>query len=309
MVRHLGQHVDRPAGQRLGVAALGIGDGIERAPHRIHQGLGIGQTLVFSREFGPFTFGRPKLVELADLPGQALSLEADLVSAIACLRQALGSGLAIGKALGEIGGVKASLGIDHCPGGAGARQALPGMLTMDVEQVIGHFTQLQQGRRAAVDPGPALALGVEGPAQQQRGAIRAHIKARFRASTKSRLLEPAAQRSRRIEFGADFGADRAFTHQAGVASTTERELQRIDQDRLAGACLACQHRETGMELELQRRHDHEVAQRKPPQHASALARVRPRTDPHPRSGPTNNPNAQAHHTTPSYQRSLRRNVA
>ena len=45
-----------------------------------------------------------------------------------------------------------------------------------------------------------------------------------------------------VELGADLGARRAFAHDAGVAAAAERELQRVDQDRLAGAGLAAQHR-------------------------------------------------------------------
>ena len=44
-----------------------------------------------------------------------------------------------------------------------------------------------------------------------------------------------------VELGADLGARRAFAHHAGIGARAQRELQRIDQDRLAGAGLAGQH--------------------------------------------------------------------
>ena len=46
----------------------------------------------------------------------------------------------------------------------------------------------------------------------------------------------------------------------------ERELQRIDQDRLARAGFAGQYREASVELDIERADDHEVAQGQTPQH-------------------------------------------
>ena len=173
---------------------------------------------------------------------------------------------------------------------------------MDVEQVISHLAKLQQSGRAAVDPSSALALCVNGPAQQQHGLVG--------VGTKAGVVQPLRQRAGRVELGADLGARRAFAHQADVASTAKCELQRVDQDRLASAGFTRQHRKAGMELKLQRRHDDEIAQRESPQHRSGLALKQPwpgqrhRMGQRPRrcgSGP--------HQTTPSYQRSLRRKVA
>ena len=111
------------------------------------------------------------------------------------------------------------------------------MLAVDVDEVLGGLAQLRDGRRAAVDPGAALALGVDRPAQQQAPGIVGH-----------RLSKPAsashgAEARRSVELGADLGPRRALAHDAGIAAAAERQLQRIHQDRLAGAGLAGQDRE------------------------------------------------------------------
>jgi hypothetical protein len=85
---------------------------------------------------------------------------------------------------------------------------------------------------------------------------------------RSRPRRARRERRRRVEFGADLGPRRAFAHHAGVAAAAQRELQRIDQDGLAGTGLTREHRETGVELDLQRRDDDEVAQGQTAQHAA-----------------------------------------
>ena len=63
------------------------------------------------------------------------------------------------------------------------------------------------------------------------------------------LGEPALPGSWNVELGRQLGALGAFAHHAGVAAAAEQELERIDQDRLAGAGLAGEHGEAGAELE------------------------------------------------------------
>ena len=118
--------------------------------------------------------------------------------------------------------------------------------------------------RAAVDPGAALALRVDRPAQQQPAGVAG-------VGVEAGVVEPGGERRRRVELGADLGARRAFAHHAGVAAAAERELQRVDQDRLAGAGLAGQHREAGAELDLERVDDDEVAEREAVQHGQACS--------------------------------------
>jgi hypothetical protein len=152
------------------------------------------------------------------------------------------------------------------------------VLAVDVDQALAQLAQLADGGRAAVDPGAALALGVDTAAQQQRS---------FAVIVEAGLGQPGGQRPWAVELGGDLGARRALAHHAGVGAVAERELQRVDQDGLAGARLAGQRGEAGLQLQLECRHDDDVAQRQAAQH-----------QPFPVPG-----------SAPSFQCSLRRSVA
>ena len=52
-----------------------------------------------------------------------------------------------------------------------ARQPLPGVLAVDVDELVGRLAQLRDRRAAAVDPRPALALRVDRPAQQHAAGV------------------------------------------------------------------------------------------------------------------------------------------
>src|SRR5204862_6628964 len=73
---------------------------------------------------------------------------------------------------------------------------------------------------------------------------------------------------RRVEFGGDLATRRALAHHAGVAAAAERELQRIDEDRLAGTGFAGEHREAVGPLDLERTDDDEIAKGESSEHFS-----------------------------------------
>ena len=258
VVGHAAQLVDGAEGQRLGIG-VGIGHAVERAAHGVHQRLGVGQALVFAGQPGPFAVAGRQLVQFGDLPGQALTLAQQLVTALAGLGQRLLGGPAGGEARRDLGAADARQAVEQRPRAGRPGEALPGVLAVDVEQVVGGFTQLCHRGGAAVDPGAALALGVDGAAQQQR--LSAAI-----GAVEPGVLQPAAQCRRGVELGAQLGACGAFAHHAGIAPAAQHQLQRIDQDRLARAGLAGQHREAGVEFQVERRHDDEIAQGQAPQH-------------------------------------------
>mmetsp|Transcript_4846 Transcript_4846/g.17211 ORF Transcript_4846/g.17211 Transcript_4846/m.17211 type:complete len:524 (+) Transcript_4846:2418-3989(+) len=156
---------------------------------------------------------------------------------------------------GQRGAVQAGEGVQQLAHRGRAGQALPGVLTVDVEQMVGQLAQLGQCGGTAVDPGAALAAAVDHAAQQQ-GVV--HVKAG--------LVQPAAQMQRQVELGTDLGLGRALAHHAGVAAPAQGQLQRVDQDGLAGAGLAGQHGKAGIELEFERRHDDKVFEAEMPQH-------------------------------------------
>ena len=76
-------------------------------------------------------------------------------------------------------------------------------------------------------------------------------------------------RCEQIERRGDLGALGAGAHDLGAGAAARQQLQRIDDDGLAGAGLAGEHREPGLQFELDRVDDREVANLQVGQHACA----------------------------------------
>ncbi len=203
--------------------------------------------------------GREPL-EFADLPVQALALAQQLGLACGRVVQGIGRAFPGGMGCAEFGRIEAGKAVEQRAHRGSAGQALPGVLAVDVDQVLGDLAQLRHGGTAAVDPGPALALRVDRAAQQQGAVIVAGIGA------EAGFVEPGLQAGRTVEFGADLGPSCALAHHAGIAAAAQRELQRVDQDRLAGAGFAGQGGKPAVELDLEFVDDHEIAQGEAAQH-------------------------------------------
>jgi hypothetical protein len=246
--RHPGQQVDRPRGERVG-ADVAVRHGVEGTARGVDQRLAVRQALVLGVQFVPFIGTGRELVQLADLPSEPLALALQLALLGARAGQRFAGCLPARPQAGQRGRLGAGLRVQQRSYRGRPGEALPGMLTMDVDQVVGRLVQLRNRGGAAVDPGAAAALGIDRAAQKQRAV-----------GLEARLVEPAGQRCGRVELGADLGSRGAFAHDAGVAAAAERQLQRIDEDGLACAGFAGEHREACIEIELERGHDDEVAQ-------------------------------------------------
>ena len=130
---------------------------------------------------------------------------------------------------------------------------------MDVDEQVGRLAQLRDRRTAAVDPRAALALRVDRSAQQHAAGVAG-------IGVEAGVGEPRRERGRDVELGAHLGTRGPFSHDAGVAAAAERELERVDEDRLAGAGLPAQHRQPRREVDLERVDDDEVADGEAMQH-------------------------------------------
>jgi len=167
--------------------------------------------------------------------------------------------------------IHARLLVEQRAHGCRAREALPGVLAMDLHQVFGRLAQLRHGGTAAVDPGSAAALLIHSAPQQEQAF----------GCFEAGLVQPVGQRCGAVELRAHLRTGRTFAHAQRIGPGPEHELQRVHEDRLACARLAREHREAAPEVEFEPVHEHEITQREPAQHQA----------------------------TPSYQRSLRRSVA
>jgi len=140
----------------------------------------------------------------------------------------------------------------------GTQQRMVGVLAVDVGEPLAGRTQLRQRHRAAIDPRPAAPAGIDRAAQDQPPLV----------GVQRLLLQPARKSVGigQVELRGHLGALTPGAHHGRVAAATERQPQRIEQNRLAGAGLAGQRTEAGAEFELESVDDDEVTDGQAAQH-------------------------------------------
>ncbi len=116
---------------------------------------------------------------------------------------------------------------------AGIDQSTSVVLAVDLDQRRAQRLQRLHADRLVVDEGAGAAVGELHAAQNQRLVGR---DVAFGQQGARRMLR------RKLEHRGDLALLRALTHQRGVAAAAERQRERVEQDRLAGAGLAGQHR-------------------------------------------------------------------
>jgi len=245
--------------QRLrGAVEQGAGTGfvfaqaVQRRLRRLQQRLRVRQPPVLQVELFPFAGQRGQALELGELPLQAFALLLQLALLCARLLEAALRGAPVAPELAQGACVDAGVVVEQLAHGLGPRQALPGVLAVDVEQQLTQLAQLGRAGGAAVDPSAAAALGVE-LALEPQGLARFALEAL--------LGQPLAGRRRGLEFGHHLGACRALAHHRGVGARAQRQLQGVDEDRLAGPGLAGEHGKASLQIQFQFAHDHKIAQR------------------------------------------------
>ena len=232
----------------------------------------MGQAGVLGVQLGPLVFARAQSVQFTHLPLQSFALLVQRIALGSRLFQRLQCPAPGVPRCRQRREVQAGLRVQQCAHGGRPRQALPGVLAVDLHQVLAGLSQLAHRGAAAVDPGPALALGVDGAPHQQAAA----------RGVETGFLHPACQGDGQFELGDDFCTRSAFAHHARLTAAAQGQLQGIDEDGLAGTGFARQHREARADVQVQRVDDDEVLQGDALEHG---------------------------YTTPSYHLSLRRSVA
>ena len=170
-------------------------------------------------------------------------------------------------------GGEAAVGVQQHPLLLRRRQGLVRMLAVQVHQRPADRRELRQRRGPAVDPGAASALRVQRPPQQQRAVV----------AGEPLLVQPGARRRvvDDVERRGEFRPFRAGTQLPQLEAIAQQQRQRVEQDRLAGAGFPGQRGEARPQLEVERVHDDEVANRKQAQHGrredAALQRGAPAT--------------------------------
>ena len=216
-----------------------LGQQVQRLLRALDQAGRMRQPAVFVADIGPFAFARRELFQLAELPLEALALEQHVLRValefFALPRQRAPLPVGGGDRLHVF--LQAGLRIEQLALRIGFQQGLVRMLAMDVDQHFADLAQLRDGGGHAIDEGFRAAAVVDHAAQQHRAV----------AGVEFILGQPGLQyrRQRAGELGADVGLGRALAHHAGVSPPAQRQRQRVDQDRFAGAGLAGEHRKPG----------------------------------------------------------------
>ena len=152
------------------------------------------------------------------------------------------------------------------------QQRLVRVLAVHVEEQLAQRLEPAHGHRTRVDEGPRAPVGGDHAAHDAVAAVVQRL-----------LLQPAARRLARLEHGVHLRAAGVAAHQPGPRALADGELQRIDQQRFAGAGLAAQDRHPRREIQLQVVDDGEVAHAEVAEHRvtapapSAASRAAPRS--------------------------------
>ncbi len=107
----------------------------------------------------------------------------------------------------------------------GAQERLVGVLAVQVDQPFARIFQLRERGGVAVDEAARAAGAVDRAAQHQLARIAGQVA----------LLEPGGHRFGNFEFAGELGALGTLAHHGGVAPAADQELDRVDEDRFAGA--------------------------------------------------------------------------
>ena len=136
------------------------------------------------------------------------------------------------------------------------------MLAVDFDERGAEALEHLHTDRLVVDEGAGAAVGKLHPAQDQLIAGRDVVRGENR---------PHGMAGGDVERRGHLPLLGAMAHQAGVTARTERERERIEQDRFAGAGFAGEHREAGHEIDVEPLDQHDVADRKAGQHAPLVS--------------------------------------
>ena len=142
--------------------------------------------------------------------------------------------------------------------GRGVDQRTLVMLAMDLDQRRADRAQRLHADRLVVDEGAGAAIGKLHAAQDHFAAILQAVGGEH---------GEGGMRIGHLEFGRDLSLLRAMANEARIAATAQRQRKGIEQDRLAGAGFAGQHRQPFGKLDIKPLDQDDVADRQTRQHA------------------------------------------
>jgi hypothetical protein len=156
-------------------------------------------------------------------------------------------------------------GVEGAAMGGRVEQALGLELAVDLDQRGAQFAQQPDRDRLVVDEGAAAAVGTDQPPQDQVA---------LGVQPLGGGQGPCRMTGRQVEDRGHAGPRGALAHGERIGAGAEREAERVEQDRLAGAGLAGQGDDARLEGDVERLDQDDVADGEAGQHAGA-ARLAP----------------------------------
>ena len=253
-------------GERMRAARVGLVEELRCAACGLREPPAVGEPRAFGDERRQFVGPQRERGEFVHLMAQ--QVEARVTVAGLGLERGEGGGtrraLAVQRDDLRREGLRACVGVEQLPLRGGAQQRLELVLAVDLGEEAADLAQHLHRHLLAVEVRARLALARDHAAHHE-----------LVVGIDALLLEQAAQRgigAAQVEGGGDLGAFRAVADGLGAGARTDRELQRIDQDGLAGAGLAGEHGEAALELDLDGVDDGEVADLQVGEHGAASGR-------------------------------------
>ena len=242
------EQVDRPA------LAGGV-DQLQRLERGVTVGGGVGQPILLEPQGGLLVgIVEVGLRDLLHLVAEDVRLAGPLLGVAAESGQRLVERVQLAPDGPHAAEIRAGEGVEHVALRGGRDEGPVLVLAVDLDQLRRRLAERAEGRHAAVDPGPGAALGGDRAGQDHLagGVALPHHEA-----------------------GLDQGLGRAGAHHAGVGPTAQHQLQRLDDQRLAGARLSGERRHAGPELQRQVLDHAEVAHVQVGQHDRLTRSARP----------------------------------
>ncbi len=160
-------------------------------------------------------------------------------------------------------GLEAAIGVEQPAVSRGLDQRAVVVLAMDFDQRGADGAQHLHRHRLVIEEGAGAAVGQLDTAQDQFVLRRNVVGGQDRAG---RMIHRHVEGRRHLPL---LGT---LADQAGIAAGAQRQREGIEQDRLAGAGLAGQHRQTRREIDIEAVDQDDVSDRKPGQHQGPRCR-------------------------------------
>ena len=254
------QRGERAARDRVRVALLGIVEEGDRGLRRLDQAAAVHEPLALLEQLRELAVLHVERFELADLELHELGARVAVAHAALEIERAVQQREPHALQPRDLAGepFEAARGVEQLALRGRAHERLEFVLAVDVDQQYADLAQQLQRHGLAVQVRAAAAVAADEATDRQLVGRVDRLLAQQPHQRTTRIAE--------VETAAHLGALGAVAHDFAAGATAGEQLQRIDDDRLAGAGLAGEHGQAGPELDLGGIDDRQIADLQVGQH-------------------------------------------